>query len=393
MVEMYREINTDDTIKFDNNWKLLGFENIVYDLENGNFRDYMFDDYISTTTGYEWKEPLKEDIALINDLISQIMPVKEERELYLQILASALDGKCLEKFIIFNGSGGNGKGMIDDLLLCALGNYGFIGNNSILFENNKMGSNPEKANIHKKRLVIFREPPENKKFENSIIKEFTGGGTFCARGHHETNTKKELNLTMIVEANKKPLLAEEPTDADIRRIIDIYFRSSYTEDKSKVDNANNIYLANTYYKTSEFQNKYKYALLHILFEEYKKYKNNNFHLFVPKSIEERTKLYLELSNNIVQWFKDNYKNTNNSSDICKMKDLYDDFSGSNYFVNLTKSDKRKYNKTYFNNYIIENNFFKKYYVARTYTKESGEVKNCVINWKKIVEESDNLCDS
>jgi hypothetical protein len=50
--------------------------------------------------------------------------------------------------------------------------------------------------MHKKRFVVFREPSEHKKFENSIIKELTGGGTFSARGHHESNTKKELNLTM-----------------------------------------------------------------------------------------------------------------------------------------------------------------------------------------------------
>lgn len=247
-------------------------------------------------------------------------------------------------------------------------------------------SNPEKANIHKKRLVIFREPPENKRFENSIIKEFTGGGTFCARGHHETNTKKELNLTMIVEANKKPLLAEEPTEADIRRIVDIYFRSSYTEDKTKVNELKNIYLANTYYKTSEFQSKYKYALLRILFDEYKKYKKNDYKLVIPKSIQDRTTLYLELSNNIVQWFKDNYEYTNENKDICKMKDLYESFSNSMYFVNLSKSDKRKYNKTYFNNYILENDFFKKYYVSRIYTKETGEIKNCITKWKKIIED-------
>ena len=36
-----------------------------------------------------------------------------------------------------------------------------------------------------------------------------------ARSHHE----KELNLTMVIECNKKLLLVEEPTDAELRRII------------------------------------------------------------------------------------------------------------------------------------------------------------------------------
>ena len=75
------------------------------------------------------------------------------------------------------------------MLLC-LGNYGLLGNNAILFETSKTGTNPEKANIHKKRLVIFREPSEKMKFENSVIKELTGGGTFSARTHYEKEAEK-----------------------------------------------------------------------------------------------------------------------------------------------------------------------------------------------------------
>jgi phage/plasmid-associated DNA primase len=308
------------------------------------------------------------------------MPNNDERELYLQILSTTMSGKCIEKFIIMNGRGGNGKGMIDDLLLAALGNYGMIGNNSILFETNKTGSNPEKSNMHKKRCVIFREPPEHKKFENSVIKELTGGGTFSARGHHETNTIKELNLTMILEANKRPLFAEEPTEADARRIIDIYFGTKYTTDIELVNEENNVYFANEYYKTDNFRNKYKYALLKILMNIYKEYRKDNYIFSIPKSIKERTTQYLEMSCNILQWFKDNYKYTNIKTDICKMKDLYDDFSSSTYFINLTKNEKRKYNKSYFSDYVSNNSFLGKYH------KEIyNNIKNCLVGWIKNID--------
>ena len=58
-----------------------------------------------------------QELNTVMELIDSIMPVKEERDLLLQIMCTALDGKCLEKFVIFNGGGGNGKGVIDDLLL------------------------------------------------------------------------------------------------------------------------------------------------------------------------------------------------------------------------------------------------------------------------------------
>jgi hypothetical protein len=275
--------------------------------------------------------------------------------------------------------------------MIALGNYALIGNNAILFETNKSGSNPEKANIHKKRLVIFREPSEKCKFENSVVKELTGGGTFSARGHHESATKKDLNLTMIVECNKKPLFSEEPTQADIRRLIDIYFRTTYTDNKNMIDETNNVYLANSYYKESEFQQTHKYALLKILMDTYKIYKLNNYAWVLPKSIEDRTTIYLQLSCNIVTWFKDNYEFTNKKEDICKLKNIYLDFTSSMYFSNLLKAEKNKYNKSYFTNYIETNLFFKKYYCMR-----SKKMRNYIFGWTKKEQndsDSDNDNDS
>jgi len=365
IVESYKEVNSRDDIKLDDKWYLFGFENIVYDFNEEQFREYKYDDFISITTGYNWQEPTEEELQVVNDLIKRIMPDEEERNLYLQILSTCLDGRCLERFIIFNGNGRNGKGMMNDLLLCALGNYGMICNNNLLFEASKTGSNPEKANIHKKRLVIFREPPENKKFENSVVKELTGGGLFSARGHHESETQKELNLTMIVECNKKPLFAEEPTIADAQRIIDIYFKSTFTNDEKLIDENDNVFLANPDYKTKEFQEQHKYALIKILLEEHKKYKQNKWLLVLPKSVNDRTQNYLEMSYNIVQWFKDSFELTNKKEDIIKIKDLYDDFTKSNYFFNLGKIEKKKYNKTYFNNFIETNIFFKQYFIERT----------------------------
>lgn len=188
IIESYKECGVRNDINFDEKWWLFAFNNIVYDMKEGKFREHKYDDYISMTCGYDWREPSLEEIKTVNNLIEKIMPIEEERDTFLQILSTGIDGRCLEKFIIFNGNGRNGKGLIDDLFLLTLGEYGMIGNNSILFENSKTGSNPEKANIHKKRYVVFREPPERQKFENSIIKELTGGGNFSARGHHETDT-------------------------------------------------------------------------------------------------------------------------------------------------------------------------------------------------------------
>ena len=129
----------------------------------------------------------------------------------------------------------------------------------------------------------------------------------------------------------------------------------------------------------------KYALIKILIEAHKRYKKNNSVLEIPKSIEERTRQYLEMSCNILQWFKDNYEYTGNKEDLCKMKDLYDDFSGGMYFLNLTKNEKRKYNKSYFVEFVTSNPFFGKYYKI-----VYKNVKSCLVGWKKIDGENEDV---
>lgn len=383
IIETYKEIGVNNQIKFDEKWNLLGFNNMVYDMLDGRFRDYRYDDYVSLTTGYDWREPTDSEVATMEKLISTIMPIEEDRKLYLQILCTAIDGRCLEKFIIFNGGGGNGKGMINDMLLLALGSYALLGNNAILSETSKTGSNPEKAKIHKKRLVIFREPSEKHKFENAVVKELTGGGSFSARSHYEKETEKELNATIIVECNKKPLFSEDPTNAEIRRIIDLYFRSTFTEDSQKVDSQKHIYLANSMYKTKEFQEKHKFALLKILMTEHIKfYEENNSTLHIPNSVANRTQTYLELSCNILQWFKDTYVSTD-SNEICKLKDVFDDFVKSPYYFNLSKMEKRKYNKSFFVDYFETNIFLKEYYCK-------AQSAHSIKGWKKIEVSDENI---
>jgi phage/plasmid-associated DNA primase len=82
-----------------------------------------------------------------------------------------------------------------------------------------MGCNPEKASMNRKRYIVFREPSSKKKFENSAIKEMTGGGTFSARGLYDSNITKELNNTMICECNEKPVFNDDIKNADARRIL------------------------------------------------------------------------------------------------------------------------------------------------------------------------------
>ncbi len=385
IIKSTREFFTDNKIEFDMKWHLFGFTNKVLDLTTLTFRDYEYDDFISITTGYDWIEPTEEEVNTVNDLIKSIHPDEAERKLYLEIVATGLEGRCLEKINIFSGTGGNGKGLTDDMLIIMFGNYGIIANNAILFEKSKTGSNPEKNNLHKKRFVIFREPAEKSKIENSVVKELTGGGDFSARGHHESMTKKQLNMTMIIECNRKPLFAEEPTKAEIRRLIEIKFGCEFTENTEEVDIENKVFLADLKYKNIEFQQKHKTAFLKILLDAYKSYKERNYIFDVPKEVRDRTNSYLELSSNILTWIHDAYEKTTDKKDIIKIYDMFDNFKCSEYYQNLSKEQKRKYNKKYFITEISSNVFLKKYYAER---KKIDDINyyNILTNYKQKSDE-------
>jgi phage/plasmid-associated DNA primase len=374
IIKAYKRYGTKK-IDFDSTWSLFGFTNQVYDLETHEFRKYRKTDYLSITTNYDWIEPTEEEIETIEKILQQIMPVAEERSLFLSILATGLEGKCLEKFTILNGSGGNGKGWVGDLFLKALGSYGYSGNNAILFETNKTGSNPEKANMHKKRFIIFREPSEKNKFENSVIKELTGGGTFSARSHHETVTEKILQCTIICECNKKPLFSEDPTDADIRRLVDILFRAKFTDNEDLVDNVT-VYKAEEKYKSYQFQDIHKRALLKVVMNAHIKHSENNYKLVIPKSVTDRTQGYLEASCDILDWFKNTYYLSDDKTSILKVKDVFELFKFSDFHDNLTSTRKNICTISFFTEYVKTNILLGKYYKDKT-----SKNRNFLTYWK------------
>ena len=373
VIDYLREKYRNDSIEFDMKSNLFGFNNIVYDLEINEFRNYKKEDLITITTGYDWKEPSSDEIELINKLIYQIQNEKDVRDFYLDIYCSGLWGVTLQNYIIFNGSGSNGKSMMDELILKCFGNYGHIINSIVLCEQRRQGANNELANISKKRLVIAREPPkkENVKLSNSLLKELTGGGEISARKIYSDNEKTFLFITLIIECNKKPLLEEEPTEADMRRIIDLLFENKFTEDKTLINNKN-IFEKNKYYIQDEFREKYKYALIKILFEHNKDHYKNN--LIIPESVKKRTLKYVESSVEILEWFNYTYEKIDNYiiHDYIKISDINEELKNSEYYNSLDKKEKRKLTRDKLINFFRENPLFKNNFNEETDTYIKNE---------------------
>jgi phage/plasmid-associated DNA primase len=181
---------------------------------------------------------------------------------------------------------------------------------------------------------------------------------------------------MICECNEKPPFKDKIAEAEIRRLLDIYFRASFTTDDSTIDESKYIYKADPYYKTTEFKEKYRCALFKIIAKRHKiYYHENNSIIKVSPSIVARTQNYLESCCDIVGWFKDTY--TEDNTKYSTMGDIYENFKTSQIYLEMSRNKKENYSKIKFFELLRTNIFFKKYYKDTI-----GSIYNVINGWVK-----------
>ena len=400
MVKIYIEKSSNE-VEFETAPYLFAFEDRIYDLKANEWSEPCRDDYLCISTGYSWCEPSNEDMDTFDKFLDTIFPHADEKKLYMIILATGLCGKTLEKFINANGSGGNGKGVINELAEMMFGNYAYNCANAVLLNPIKDGNNPTVANMKNKRIIFYREPDttEQKKLNIATIKELTGGKAINARMNYSNDTRTVLVATHILECNERPKFSGRVDDAVLRRLIDILFRSIFT---SKPDEyfGEYVFMKNDYYKSTEFQTKYRCVLFKTLIKYWKEYldKKENIDVFICDSVKERTNSYLEANDEMKSWFDDHYERTGNRDDILQIKDIYDDFKNSEIWQNISKRERRELNKKGFTEKISGNIHFRKYYKEREKSKMVQEkygvslMRNVFVGFVKIEKYSECLLD-
>ena len=385
----------NNNVEFEMNPFSFCFNDKVFNLKTCEFMEPNKDDRMTLTTGYNYRKPTVDETKTLNDLFDKVFPIPEERKLYLISLATGLYGKTLEKFILANGSGRNGKGFTNELVLKTVGNYGYTCSNSVLLNPIKDGPNPTIANLNNKRIVFYREPDtdNNKKINSSTVKELTGGNEINARGLYSGNTKTQLKATHILECNTKPKMSGETDDAIFMRLIDMGFRSTFIKCENEIDESNYIFQGNDRIKDLDFQDQHKFALFHILIDHWKLFyaKNLNIDEFIPASILDRSKEYLKNSNEMFLWFEENYEKVEDDTEVIEISAIFEDFKNSNVCLNYTKAEKREMNKSKFLEKISKNLFLRKFYKERERRKEvcekhkCKEMRNVLVGFKVMVE--------
>lgn len=357
----------DDDVLFDmDGWKL-GFNNGLVELETQTFRPYTMADRMTLTCGFDFDDELwneyKSGAAKQNDdylelikIWESVFPDPEVRKLYQMVFARSLVGVCLEKFVIANGAGRNGKGLLNEFWdYCLGGDTGYSYGNAPhqLFTKqieNIQGSNVAIAKISKKRLIISKEPPSGVKYDNAAIKLLTGGKGISARMNYSNDTNTINHATFICECNNRPPFKEEPKDADRERIMDILFPNRFT-DKAEEVNGVNVFPQNPNLKTTIME--YRPIMMCLALERLGELVafGLNINNFVPECVRLRTEEYIQQSFKIVpfleeycermtdversKWERENPKSKMRTPCIT-FSDLMDKFMASPLYQKLSK---------------------------------------------------------
>jgi hypothetical protein len=380
------------------------FNNGVFDVLSKKLIPNQKTFYFDTSVGYDYIQPTDDEINyLTENVIKTVFVDEDERDFYLEVLSTGLIGEYLPYFIYCIGCGRNGKGLLHELMTSLLGGFSTVSDPSLLLTSGTT-DNVKWANLHQKRFVCFSEPDNNRKISSTTVKDLTGGSElkrgralYCSRTVHDNAG------SYFIETNYKLTFDSVTGVADIERLIVVRFRSyapvNYEEERMKVigtDMERYIFRQNPYFKSPEFKTKYRCALLHILANSYQQFFNRGKKFNIPQSFREESEQLLRASGDVNEWVNDVLVKDENSK--TQIKELFSALKYSNLYNNLSKADKRKYNRRYLEDMIKNSPFyrnnFKDIIEIKTDTGRKTTMRSVIIGYKMVYhpDDTDDVLD-
>ena len=237
--------------KLDVDFRLMCFENGVYDFKTQTFRNGKPEDYLTLTTGYDYRDFDQNDEIFVEIymFLQQLFPQTDDGEYLLldntmKLLGSFLcDGNNLQKFHIWTGKGRNGKSAILKLVQMCLGEY--ARNIPIAHLTQKQYQQtgapcPDIIRLKGAKLVYTCEPEEGAVFNLGVIKNWTGQDRITARNLFDKNlTDFQANFATVTFCNIIPKMIGV-TDAD-KAILERWLITPFVSFFTKTPDPKNTY--------------------------------------------------------------------------------------------------------------------------------------------------------
>jgi len=309
--------------KIDSNTNLFSFNNMLYDNKIKDFRAIKPDDYINKTTGYSID--LKSNPEIRNKLIESMKSMFKTEEMYNYNLTSiicSMFGNKEECFYINSGTGGNGKGVISNMIKKAFGKYFYSGGNTFLTSQPipESSPNPTLYNLRGVRYFLTTEPEScsETKFNMGVVKMISGNDSITCRTLNKDSITYESQFTPFMQCNTKPKL--DKTENSIKRrfkIIDFPF--NFVDTPIKVNEKKGDINLKDLTTTQEYINEFMLLLIEINKTRADKIK-------VPQCVLDEVDNYLSANNYVKLFLDENYIMTKNPKDKIAGKILFELFN-------------------------------------------------------------------
>lgn len=315
----------DDFIeKLDSNPDIICFGQHLFDLKNCRWRESLPSDMCSLKCGVIREQINDTNLQLVDQILSDIFLDNEVKKFVVNEMSLFLNGNNPRQlFYIWLGTGANGKSFLTKCLMNAFGNYYTeLPSECITGKEAKATqATPFLANARGRRIVVFSEPEEGAKLNNSIMKRLTGGEKVLYRELYGDPKEYEALFKAIILCNTNFELQNVTDDSIPRRLRYVNFKTKFVDDPK----FNFQKKKNTSYMNIDFLEKIKGSFMWLLINNYINLKKNGFKFDVPKNILEDQSEFIDDNDEIKVFLKENYEMTDNENDHISCKNLLDSY--------------------------------------------------------------------
>jgi P4 family phage/plasmid primase-like protien len=300
---LYNNDDIENKLNFDR--EIIAFEDKIYNFKDGKFRDIRRDDYITITTGY--KAPINDKnpdlIKEIDDLLLSIFNNQALKEYWKITTALSFHNNNYESVFFHNGSGGNGKGLLSNIISNSLGSYFMTTENTFLTSQIKSGApNPTLATAEFCKYLLVSEPDDgtaNSCLNPDFIKMLSGGDKIVTRALYRDNISYIPRFTINLQCNQQPKINKFDRGL-IRRIKMIPYINNFVEKPTKINDKLINYDLKKKINTIEFRNNFMMLMLETAT------KNINKIIVKPEEVIRATSEYFEDNNPIKNFIDEHY---------------------------------------------------------------------------------------
>ena len=215
--------------KFDNNTHLFAFKNGVYDLKTNKFRKARPNEFVHTKCGYKYRSLDKTDVKkkeYIMSIINSMFINQEDVDYVLSTVSQCMSGCTkLEKIYVWHGSGGNGKGLLKELIQATFGDYcrsikiDYF--NSTKHGQSATAADSVAANLKQARIAFSTEPEAAMTIRTSTLKEWSGNDMISCRDLFSTQMYYLPHFKLFFQSNHDISFGQDSKSGGILRRLEV----------------------------------------------------------------------------------------------------------------------------------------------------------------------------